>query len=445
MSINAQSANTVEKYLNQYSETECTGLSNFPMSYAHGLVVPVYRESRDVLARFANFCTTCQNTLLILIVNRPNSDKDYQWATHFFNTDRELLGKTLWQSNDQILQLREITPTDTGVSDKHSNSAVMLVDRCINGKPLPEKQGVGLARKIGADILCRLIEDKKVASTWIFNTDADAHLPEDYFCAADNASNSAALVYPFRHCFDTSTIARLPTLLYEFSLHYYVNGLRRADSPYAYHTLGSIIAVDYLHYAKVRGFPKRAAAEDFYLLNKLAKTGTITSLEAPIIRLTARESTRVPFGTGPAVINLAAQSDPMAMPLYHPDSFCYLQLFLKLLATLAYHQHSGHFEQHIHNAIENSDNTTVDSRVLLKLTEHFELVKALQHCFQHGKKPSTRLQHLHHWFDGFKTLKLIHYLRDRFLGCITFKQWLSDYRQQEDNSLTQILNRMNLP
>ena len=67
--------------------------------------------------------------------------------------------------------------------------------------------------------------------------------------------------------------------LYEYSLRYYVAGLTYAQSPYAFHTIGSTMAVNAEHYASVRGFPRREAGEDFYLLNKLAKVGSVHTLE----------------------------------------------------------------------------------------------------------------------------------------------------------------------
>ncbi len=71
----------------------------------------------------------------------------------------------------------------------------------------------------------------------------------------------------------------LATQLYELSLRYYVAGMKFARSPYAFHTIGSSMAVSPVHYARVRGFPKREAGEDFYLLNKLAKLGSVLELD----------------------------------------------------------------------------------------------------------------------------------------------------------------------
>ena len=37
---------------------------------------------------------------------------------------------------------------------------------------------------------------------------------------------------------------------------------------------------------------------------------------------------------------------------------------------------------------------------------------ALAHCRRQGKSPEQFLRQFHQWFDGFRTLKFIHALRD---------------------------------
>ena len=108
---------------------------------------------------------------------------------------------------------------------------------------------------------------------------------------------------------DKNAIVHNATLQYEQALRYYVDGLRYADSPYAFFTIGSILIFNTAAYAKVRGFPKKSAGEDFYLLNKLAKIGRIAFLSNSCVELTSRLSTRVPFGTGPAVQQIMTLSE----------------------------------------------------------------------------------------------------------------------------------------
>ena len=70
------------------------------------------------------------------------------------------------------------------------------------------------------------------------------------------------------------------TVMYEISLRYYVLGLAAARSSYAYQSIGSTLCVDAPAYLSVRGFPKRAVGEDFYLLDKLAKVGPLRRISA---------------------------------------------------------------------------------------------------------------------------------------------------------------------
>jgi len=425
------------KYLSlqhNYAEPVIDQLTGFPAGFHQGLVIPVYQEGIEVLTRFAEFAGQHSGTLIILIINRPdtdNPDNDTEWAKPFLAANS--LAALNWQSADQLLSLHPLA----------NNSGLLLVDRCLYGAPLPIDQGVGLARKIGADILCALIHQQKVSSPWISNSDADATLPSDYFASIERAGNSskaiAAIIHPYKHIFHDQTPV-LPTLLYEFSLHYYVAGLHWAGSPYAYQTLGSTITVNYQHYAMVRGFPKRAGAEDFYLLNKLAKTGAIHSLQQPLIRLQARESTRVPFGTGPAVINLGAQQQPLSMPLYHPECFRYLQFFLHLLTAIA------NQPDELAAIAKREATANIDLTIILALADSLKLQSAINHCAKQGKNATTRLQHLQHWFDGFKTLKSIHWLREHHFASISFQQWRlqqpDSYQFSNNEAMTQLIQRI---
>ena len=418
------------QYLSTYAEPEAGQLGGFPEGFSQGIVVPFYQEQPVALQRFCDFAACHKGCLLIAVINRPESNHDTQWAKDLLKIPSISQGQVLWQSRDSRLRLIEL--------DNHC--ALLLVDRCIEGKPIADHRGVGQARKIGADILCQLIAQAKVLSPWIANTDADAILPHSYIKTLEEqpspvAEKTAALVFPYQHIFVDNT-PKLPTLLYEFSLHYYVAGLQWAGSPYAYQTLGSTIAVSHYHYAMVRGFPKRSAAEDFYLLGKLSKTGSIVSLQQPLLELEARESTRVPFGTGPAVINLASQNNPLSMPLYHPDSFCYLKFFLQLLQQISIQRCD------ITIACERiAQPVTIDIPLLLNIIDRLKLYQALDHCYKQGKTPAIRLQHLQHWFDGFKTLKFIHILRDQGLGSVSYQQWLNGGYVFSGNNATASLSR----
>jgi len=177
----------------------------------------------------------------------------------------------------------------------------------------------------------------------------------------------------------------------------YVDGLHSAGSPYAFQTIGSAIAVSAKHYAEVRGFPKRSGGEDFYLLNKLAKTGQIRNLKGPTIKIEARQSDRVPFGTGPAINKLLNENTiNEAKIFYHPQVFVELNTWLK--------------------ALTNSQNTALKDLPLsidsLEALQAIGTDNAIDAARKISASPQAFNKHMNIWFDGFKTLKFIHYLRD---------------------------------
>jgi hypothetical protein len=276
-------------------------------------------------------------------------------------------------------------------------------------------------------------------------------LPQRYFAfstalTGSTSQDTSALIYPFRHSFvavndavqeqadETTAPLRQKimqaTQLYEFSLRYYVAGLNYAGSPYAFHTIGSTIAVNSEHYAKVRGFPRRNAGEDFYLLNKLAKVGCIRQLNAVAdcepVDIAARLSDRVPFGTGAATGRIMELTDPARDFLfYHPTVFELLRSWLGSLPA---------FWQS-----RSSDITSVlsqpDLPVLIEGLEDMGVEDALRHALRQSSDAEQFSRQMHTWFDAFRTLKLIHHLRDRQLPSIRLEVLM---KKQELYSLLEL-------
>ncbi len=301
---------------------------------------------------------------------------------------------------------------------------VLLVDRFSEAYKLPPKCGVGHARKIGADLAASLIHNGRIHSPWIHCTDADVQLPETYFSCTKQkhniSSKNAALIYPFHHNDDDrnekNSEVILATQLYELSLRYYVAGMRFAESPYAFHTIGSTMAVNAVHYARVRGFPKRAAGEDFYLLNKLAKVGSVLELAPgedckPIV-IESRRSDRVPFGTGAAVNKITDLTDPVEdFRFYHPVVFELLQLWLQSLTTI-WESGSSDLTESIFAHQTGDPDQSRKRQALLDGLKKIKTGQALEHAFRQSKNPEQFVRQMHTWFDAFRTLKLTHHLRD---------------------------------
>jgi hypothetical protein len=185
-----------------------------------------------------------------------------------------------------------------------------------------------------------------------------------------------------------------------------VRGLEHAASPYAYHTLGSCLAVTATAYAQVRGFPRRAAGEDFYLLNKVAKTGPIARLDGACIALRSRASSRVPFGTGPAVTRIGDGPVESQRLFYHPRVFQALHALLASAASFFQPGQAGLRPRLLDAGLPES---LSDAATAVALQLGWD--DAIQHCRSHGLGEAQFLRHFHHWFDGFRTLKFIHGLR----------------------------------
>ena len=412
----------MEKYLRLYAEPEAAALEEMPVQgqWANVVVIPACNESPGLL-RSPPPCDG--RSLLILVVNESGI------ASAEVSASNQALAAAVHSSFELLWEYKPESDPGFGLcllKDSESARDLILVDRFRESHQLPAKGGVGLARKIGADLATWLIHRKHIKSTWIHCTDGDVYLPETYFGCANavqGSSKYAALVYPFLHCDNPdkaqSNEVILATQLYEFSLHYYVAGMKFAGSPYAFHTIGSTMAVNAIHYAKVRGFPRREAGEDFYLLNKLAKLGTVLELDSSPdcepIEITARRSDRVPFGTGAAVNKITTLVDPVRdFRFYHPQVFVLLKLWLEALPEIWQSQS---------DVLADSDLSI--QHVLLSGLREIGTEKALGHAFRQSRDLDQFLKQMHTWFDAFRTLKLIHHLRDHQLPSISFEELLS--------------------
>lgn len=376
-----------KKYLSLYGEKS---LPEAPQQcqvlWQNVLVIPAYKESPTLIHQLKSLSERHRRLLVILVLNRPETES---------NT---LINQPL---RDAVFTL---PPSDfcENLRSLSKTNHLLLIDHDRQSGATPSSQGVGAARKLGCDTALQWIHHGSIDSDWICCTDADAQLPDDYFSRLPCANNFSAAVYPYAH----KTLPKhhpdyrisQATQIYEQRLHQYVNGLKSAGSPYAYHTLGSTMAVNADCYAKARGFPKRAGAEDFYLLNKLAKIKPVASLDGAPILLTPRDSDRVPFGTGPAV-KAILDSDTMdnTSAFYHPRTFVYLKIVLECAGDL--------FDSR--NAVDAVFAEKEHGEAIIALLRESGIEKAITHCRKQSADQTTFLRHFHQWFDGFQSLKFI--------------------------------------
>jgi hypothetical protein len=372
----------LQPYLTRYAQPEIAAVRDLNAGeHESVLVIPCYDEAPRFLETLLPAKTS--NLLVILVINAPdNAPIDAQARTTH-------LLESLCSATPEPFNMVSYAPS--------RNVNLLIIDRVSGKRLIPHRQGVGLARKIGADVALALIATKHVQNPWIYATDADVSLPEDYLHTSMPDTGTA--LFPFRHVSrDRELLMRAQ--LYELHLRFYVNQLASAGSPYAFHTLGSTTAIHANSYAKVRGYPRRNAGEDFYLLNKLAKVDPIHLLGNPAtnaaeITIHARHSKRVPFGTGPALEKIPER--PHAYPSYALASFTLLREVLTGIAGVV----RG-------NAWEASRETDT-------VLESLGFFTALHNARQHTRRPDTLRNSLHQWFDGFRTLRFIHECR-RFHG-----------------------------
>ncbi len=263
---------------------------------------------------------------------------------------------------------------------------------------LPKKHaGVGWARKIGMDEACRRFIDIETNGT-IICYDADSQCSTNYLKAIDaHFSNpmingaSIHFEHPLEGPLRSSNYEAINR--YELFLRYYNCGLKSAHLPFAFHTVGSSMAVRSSAYMKQGGMNRRKAGEDFYFLQKIIQLGNFIEISDCHVIPSARSSNRVPFGTGKAIGKFLDQEDDL--------SLTYDLTVFNSLGSL----HSNAQE------LYQGDYSTIDSALLefiinKGLDKSFNALKANTQDF---KSFNNRLYQI---FDAFVSLKYVHWYRD---------------------------------
>jgi hypothetical protein len=275
------------------------------------------------------------------------------------------------------------------------------VDAASPGLEMPAKAGgVGLARKIGLDLaLTRL--DFSVQSPLLICLDADTLVEPSYLPALSRHfrnSGCGGAIIPFCHRPGESAEQQLAITRYELFLRSYVLGLALAGSPYAFHTVGSAMACTASAYIRMGGMNRRPAAEDFYFLQQLHRTAGVEQLRGTLVHPSPRPSHRVPFGTGRS-ISRTLWEDPGAVMFYQPECFRILGDWLKTATgspdrkAVAMLAEAAAVSPYLAGYLEGAGFTGVWE----SLRKNHREAKALRSAF-------------HGWFDGLKTMKLIHHL-----------------------------------
>lgn len=346
------------------------------------MVIPALAESAHLFATLRSLAANPPELLsrfLVLVVVNHREDT--------LSGDREDNHKTLERL---AADATEISPL-----------RLAWVDATSPGMEMPAKVGgVGLARKIGLDLaLSRL--DFTAQSPLLISLDADTLVEPSYLPALGRHflhSKCGGAVIPFCHRQGDSPEQQQAIDRYELFLRGYVLGLSLAGSPYAFHTVGSAMACTAEAYIRMGGMNRRPAAEDFYFLQQLHRTAGVEQLRGTTVHPSARPSHRVPFGTGLSVSRTLA-GDAGEVMFYRPECFRILGSWLEMLTdNLDFNSSSllakaAAVSPHLADYLE----ITGFPGIWEKLRRNHRKEEALRSAF-------------HGWFDGLKTMKLIHHL-----------------------------------
>lgn len=270
---------------------------------------------------------------------------------------------------------------------------------------LPPKDGVGLARKLGLDWGAAILGRTRTESPrLLFSLDADTLVEPNYLPAVhaffSQRHSDWAAVAAYAHRLEGASEEIAAIVCYELFLRYHALGLSYARSPYAFPSIGSTMVCTAEAYAAVSGMNRRQAGEDFYFLEQLAKTGSVARIFTTTVFPSSRRSHRAPFGTGRRVHRFRQRAHD-EFRLYHPSSYRILKEWLTLVGSSL--ERDAAFLLCGAQAID-------PLLVAFLKTANFD--GTWDRLQQHSRNLRHRRAQFHRWFDGLKTLRLLHFLRD---------------------------------
>lgn len=367
-------------YLNKFPVRDQLILDKISKDVGIIVVIPCYNEPNLIITLQSLKDTSSANCSVEVIVVINASEKD---SPAIINQNRKTLEEAKsWTLKNQQDDLKFYFIEENKLSQKES--------------------GVGLARKIGMDEAVRRFEAINKKEGVILCFDADASCERNYLMAVEQHflkyPETPACSIHFEHPVsgnEFSPAIYQGILQYELHLRYYKNALAYVGLPYAYHTVGSSMAVRSDAYQKQGGMNKRKAGEDFYFLQKLIPLGNFTEINTTKVIPSPRQSDRVPFGTGKAMQSWLDNKQE-ELETYHPQSFIDLKEFSRVIPNLYI------------GSIKSLPSTVKE---FLKTID-------FENNLQKIRKNSTSEQHFiklfYNWFTAFKVLKYVHFARDNF-------------------------------
>lgn len=380
----------MQSYFEKYGFGNYSINGSFQANSFLSIVIPCFNEPD--LPTTLNSLFNCNDTInpveVIIVINSPDN-----------------------ASTDVLLQNAKTLNDTSGWIQSHQKENLRF--HVLMAANLPAKHaGVGLARKIGMDCAAFQFNGIGKHEGVIVCLDADCTVSKNYLTEIENhftqnkKSTGCSIYFEHKLEGNLSEWHYKAITDYELFLRYYRQALYYTGFPYHFHTIGSSMAVRNSVYQKQGGMNKRKAGEDFYFLHKVFPLGNFTEVNTACVYPSARESMRVPFGTGSAVTKiLKERTDAFSNSFssYNFKIFTDLQLFFNSVPQF-YSLKEDKILSHIKSLPASIQSYLADQSVAEKIAE-LQNNSASTHQF---------INRFYRWFDGFRVLKFVHFARDHF-------------------------------
>lgn len=261
---------------------------------------------------------------------------------------------------------------------------------------IPSKlAGVGTARKVLGDKAIELGGGNGILAY----LDADCTVADNYLTAIEGFFSStkceAACIHYEHEVVNPKTQGAI--IDYELHLRYYIAMQDWLKLPFAFHTVGSSMAVRLDAYQKRGGMNRKKAGEDFYFLQKYCKAQTIGKITETTVFPSARTSDRVPFGTGRAMEALENGAKKEWLT-YNPESFELLSVLIEDVPS--FYQNEITIEPY-HLGLQ-------------KFLTQIGFIEKVEKLKANAKTSDAFIKNFFQLFDAFQLMKYLHFIRDEY-------------------------------
>jgi hypothetical protein len=393
-----------EQYLRHYAVSpQRTLLVGDTAGVERVVVIPVLAEKDSLFKTLASLAANpageLARTLVICVVNNHAAPRA---AVEDIRDNQQTLARLTALLPDRRVPPASCPPGEDFALLAGSGLRLGVIDASSPGQEISERDGgVGTARKIGMDAALELLMREGRQDGEILSLDADTLVEGNYLSAVSRyfaAADVPAAVVAYAHQIPVDPEQRRAICAYEIFLRCYVLGLRLAGSPYAFHAIGSTMVCTAGGYTSVRGMNRREAAEDFHFLNKLAKVGGVGVITDTTVYPSARVSHRVPFGTG-RQMQRSALEGAADYRVHHPAIFAILAAWVTAMVADPDREPEAILAtaHRIHPSL-------ADFLQQNRFADSWERIR------HHARNGQQLRRQFHIWFDGLRTLRLVHHL-----------------------------------